>query len=127
MSVNTDPMAALYQRIKDLEAKIPKLNVDLAQASMHAYDGEVAKMKLTAQIAQLTAQLAEWQADAERLAKDYYQEFFYDADKCYCKFCDVESFTPEEIQHSPDCPITLHRQLVAKYGTENNQANVYVV
>jgi hypothetical protein len=47
-------------RIERLEAKIPKLNVDLAEASMHAYDGEVARMKLT-------AERDDWKADAERL------------------------------------------------------------
>lgn len=48
MSVNTDQMTALYQRIKDL---------------MHAYDDEVAKMKLTARIAQLTAEVARLNAE----------------------------------------------------------------
>jgi len=35
------------------------LNVDLAQASMHAYNGEIARMKLEAELARLTAELVE--------------------------------------------------------------------
>ena len=46
-------------RIERLEKKIPALNVDLAEASMHAYNGEVARMKLEAENARLTAELAE--------------------------------------------------------------------
>lgn len=46
-------------RIESLEKKIPALNVDLAEASMHAYNGEVARMKLEAENARMTAELAE--------------------------------------------------------------------
>ena len=46
-------------RIERLEKKIPALNVDLAEASMHAYNGEVARMKLEAENARMTAELAE--------------------------------------------------------------------
>ena len=38
-------------RIERLEKKIPALNVDLAEASMHAYNGEIARMKLEAELA----------------------------------------------------------------------------
>lgn len=99
----------------ELQDKFETLELDyrdVCQKRLEAADS------FSKQIIDLTNELAEARADAERLAKDYYQEYFYDADKCYCKFCDVESFTPEEIQHTPDCPITLHRQLVAKYEKE---------
>ena len=46
-------------RIERLEKKIPALNVDLAEASMHAYNGEIARMKLETDNARLTAELAE--------------------------------------------------------------------
>jgi hypothetical protein len=38
-------------RIERLEKKIPALNVDLAEASTHAYNGEIARMKLEAELA----------------------------------------------------------------------------
>lgn len=60
-------------RIESLEKKIPALNVDLAEASMHAYNGEVSRMNLEAELARLTAELAElrermrWISVSERL------------------------------------------------------------
>lgn len=36
--------------ISKLEAKIPKLNIDLAEASTHAYNSESARMKLEAEL-----------------------------------------------------------------------------
>ena len=45
-------------RIERLEKKIPALNVDLAEASMHAYNGEIARMKLETRIAELEAENA---------------------------------------------------------------------
>jgi hypothetical protein len=109
VSANTDPIFALQQRIKDLEAKIPKLNVDLAQASMHAYDGEVARMKLT-------AERDDWKADAERFAEHYGG---FDESGNYCAFCG--KYTERDgitINHLTICPITLHRELVEKYKKE---------
>jgi predicted RNA-binding Zn-ribbon protein involved in translation (DUF1610 family) len=44
-------------RIERLEKKIPALNIDLAEASMHAYNGEIARMKLETDNARLTASL----------------------------------------------------------------------
>ena len=44
-------------RIERLEKKIPALNVDLAEASMHAYNGEIARMKLETRIAELEAEV----------------------------------------------------------------------
>ena len=43
-------------RIERLEKKIPALNVDLAEASTHAYNGEIARMKLETENARLTAE-----------------------------------------------------------------------
>ena len=61
-------------RIERLEKKIPALNVDLAEASMHAYNGEVARMKLEAENAELKADLknkntriAELEAEIDQL------------------------------------------------------------
>jgi|GEM_PF-3267773 len=44
-------------RIERLEKKIPALNVDLAEASTHAYNGEIARMKLEAELARLNDEL----------------------------------------------------------------------
>ena len=52
-------LASRNDLIERLEKKIPALNVDLAEASMHAYNGEVSRMKLEAELARLTAELAE--------------------------------------------------------------------
>lgn len=61
--------------------------------------------ELNARIAQLTAERDEWKADAERLA------VFYCDLLGYCRYCGKQ-------EHTPDCPITLHRELEAKYGGE---------
>ena len=68
-------------RIESLEKKIPALNVDLAEASMHAYNGEVARMKLEAENAELKADLknkntriAELEAENNRLAELLHNE-----------------------------------------------------
>ena len=61
-------------RIERLEKKIPALNVDLAEASMHAYNGEVARMKLEAENARLTAELAELNDKAQRELREYIAE-----------------------------------------------------
>lgn len=44
-------LASRDEYISKLEVKIPKLNIDLAEASMHAYNGESARMKLEAELA----------------------------------------------------------------------------
>jgi len=57
---------------------------------------------LKAELAQLTAQLAEWRADAERLIQ-------------------LSNFKNKRAGEY----FELHEQLVEKYGGENNQANVF--
>lgn len=60
-------------RIERLEKKIPVLNVDLAEASMNAYNSEIARMKLEAELARRDARIAEleqerrWIPVSERL------------------------------------------------------------
>jgi chromosome segregation ATPase len=51
-------LASRDEYISKLEAKIPKLNIDLAEASMHAYNGESARMKLEAELARRDEELA---------------------------------------------------------------------
>lgn len=68
-------------------------------------------------IDQLTAQLAEWRKDAERLAGYHWMD-------TVMKTVAIAYFAgtiPEKvtISHSANCPITLHRQLVIKYGGQN--------
>jgi len=50
-------------RIERLEKKIPALNVDLAEASMHAYNGEIARMKLEAELARRDEIIARLKAE----------------------------------------------------------------
>jgi DNA-directed RNA polymerase subunit RPC12/RpoP len=68
-----------------------------------------------ATIAQLTAELAEARADAERLAKTFVIEVYPHEWVCRSG-CHHMGKSPATINHAPDCPITLHRELVAKYG-----------
>lgn len=50
-------LARRDEYISKLEAKIPKLNIDLAEASTHAYNGESARMKLEAELARRDEEL----------------------------------------------------------------------
>ena len=61
-------------RIERLEKKIPALNVDLAEASMHAYNGEIARMKLEAELARLTALVERLKEHANNL----FEWLYYD-------------------------------------------------
>ncbi len=112
-------------RIERLEKKIPALNVDLAEASMHAYNGEIARMKLETDNARLTASLHyantvcmeqkhvidRLKEDAERLASNYVIEAF--PHEWVCRGgCHHWARFGEQIDHAPDCPITLHRALM---------------
>ena len=65
-------------RIERLEKKIPALNVDLAEASMHAYNGEIARMKLEAELARRDASLLTEGEQKEILS---YIQGNYDRDK----------------------------------------------
>ena len=62
-------------RIESLEKKIPALNVDLAEASMHAYNGEVSRMNLEAELARLTAELAELRERISKAREAFYANF----------------------------------------------------
>jgi len=98
-------------RIERLEKKIPSLNVDLAEASMHAYNGEIARMKLEAELARRDEIIARLKEDAERLASTYVIEVF--PHEWVCRGgCHHWARFGEQIEHSPDCPITLHRALM---------------
>jgi ribosomal protein L37AE/L43A len=70
---------------------------------------------LNATIAQLTAERDAWKAYAERLAKTFVIEVYPHEWVCRSG-CHHMGKSPATINHAPDCPITLHRQLVAKYG-----------
>jgi len=98
-------------RIERLEKKIPSLNVDLAEASMHAYNGEIARMKLEAELARRDEIIARLKEDGERLASTYVIEVF--PHEWVCRGgCHHWARFGEQIEHSPDCPITLHRALM---------------
>ena len=90
-------------RIERLVKKIPALNVDLAEASMHAYNGEVSRMNLEAELARLTALVERLKEDAERLADGMIISPENEGD--FCSYCGG-------MEHVDDCPITLHRALM---------------
>jgi type I site-specific restriction-modification system R (restriction) subunit len=73
-------------RIERLEKKIPALNVDLAEASMHAYNGEIARMKLEAELARRDASLLTEGEQKEILS---YIRGNYDRDKIPCWLLDL--------------------------------------
>ena len=56
-------------RISRLEKKIPQLNVDLAQASMNAYNSEARAMKLEERVKYLEAEL-----DRMTVQRDQYRD-----------------------------------------------------
>jgi len=77
-------------------------------------------------LAEVEAERDEWRQDAERLAKSFVIEVYPHEWVCRSG-CHHMGKTPDTIEHSPDCPIKLHRELVAKYEvsmSENNQHNV---
>ena len=77
---------------------------------------------------QLEAELAKWKQDAERLAgaeTDIYSEGDEEYISCvHSGSCGYHVYRRKgaEFIHAPNCPITLHRELVAKYGGENNES-----
>lgn len=122
-------MSALVKRIKEgtngiydgtyLDVEISavvkndnlKPNVDLAQASTVAYDSEVARMKLEAQLARRDEIITRLKEDGDRLASTYVIEVF--PHEWVCRGgCHHWARFGEQIEHSPDCPITLHRALM---------------
>jgi len=95
-------------RIERLEKKIPVLNVDLAEASMHAYNGESARMKLETELARRDEIITRLKEDGERLFSGL-KDFDGTRGWKICKFCHAEM---EFVDHASDCPITLHRALM---------------
>ena len=79
-------LASRDEYISKLEAKIPKLNIDLAEASMHAYNGESARMKLEAELARRDASLLTEGEQREILS---YIRGNYDRDKIPCWLLDL--------------------------------------
>ena len=67
------------------------------------------------ELAEVTAERDEWKHDAERLAGRYMATYRT------CVHCEERLDDVGEVGHSPNCPITLHRELVAKYEGENNE------
>jgi rubrerythrin len=67
----------------------------------------------------LKSELKDWKADAERLAKHHLS--ITKANLFHCSYCGYITTDDDGIMvHQDTCPITLHRELVAKYGGENN-------
>lgn len=94
-----------------LTAENERLNHELELASQLMELNLEKYRTLQADNERLTADLAEWRKDAERLAGKY------EDDDGYCIHC-VAVIVYGPNKHAPDCPITLHRELVAKYGGE---------
>lgn len=136
--VKTSLVAAA--RLQDKHFEIQDLNAELAQLTaerdilqdkfetLELDYRDVCQKRLEAadsfskQIIDLTNDRDEWRADAERLAENYWG---VEGLATYCIHCNSSASFYANIPHDANCPITLHRQLVAKYGGENNQGNVF--
>jgi len=70
--------------------------------------------EMTAGVTQLKQERDEWKQDAERLAKSFVIEAYPHEWVCRSG-CHHMGKTPDTIEHAPNCPITLHRELVEKY------------
>ena len=91
-----------------------KLVGRLLESSLFMMIGDYLEDELQARIAQLEAERDEWRADAERLAKAFVIEVYPHEWVCRSG-CHHMGKTPDTIEHAPNCPITLHRQLEDKY------------
>lgn len=90
---------------RDMERKVKYLEADYVISNRELLIKQ-------AEIQRLTAELADWKADAERLAK----AFYWDELGCVCIHCgEYAELDGKYIPHKVDCPITLHRQLEDKY------------
>lgn len=77
-------------------------------------DTEACNARLVEQVEQLTAELAKWKQDAERLAKHHLS--ITKENLFHCSYCGYITTDDDGIMvHQDNCPITLHRELVAKY------------
>lgn len=77
---------------------------------------EDAKRQAIEQFAALTTERDSWKADAERLEDALIST---QDDRLYCLYCGEWAYTwemKETIHHSPDCPVSLHRQLAKAEG-----------
>lgn len=102
----SDVIGELLDEIEQLTAERDELKLAVAQTEL-----DISAWKNIC---------AEWRKDAERLATILDNLFMG------CILCNGKKKN-SHFTHEPDCPITLHRELGAKYGGENNQGNVYVV
>lgn len=96
-------------KIESLTRKCKALEADYAVSNREM-------LLMQVEIQRLTAELDACRADAERFAEHYGG---FDEGGNYCVFCG--EYTEQDgitINHDNDCPITLHRQLVEKYGKE---------
>ena len=69
VKINAEEQYRLNVWIKELEKKIPQLNVDLAQASMNAYNSEWRAMRLEERVKYLEAEL-----DRMTVQRDQYRD-----------------------------------------------------
>lgn len=100
-------IAQLEQERDILQDKFETLELDyrdVCQKRLEAADS------FSKQIIDLTNDRDEWRKDAERLATKHLD--LYNS----CVHCGHHKYSG--MDHAIDCPITLHRQLVAKYGGE---------
>lgn len=69
---------------------------------------------LNAELARRDEIITRLKEDAERLASTYVTEVYPHEWVCRSG-CHHMGKSPATINHAPDCPITLHRELVEKY------------
>lgn len=111
LEVVKEHIAQLAAERDDLQDKFETLELDyrdVCQKRLEAADS------FSKQIIDLTNERDEWRAAAERLAKTFVIEVY--PHEWACRGCHHMGKTPDTIEHAPNCPITLHRELVAKYG-----------
>ena len=87
------------------------LEADYAISNRELLILQVEISRLNAELARLTALVERLKEDAERLASTYVIEVF--PHEWVCRGgCHHWARFGEQIEHSPDCPITLHRALM---------------
>lgn len=92
---------------RDMERKVKYLEADYVISNRELLIKQVENQRLT-------AELAKWKQDAERLAKHHLS--ITKENLFHCSYCGYITTDDDGIMvHQDNCPITLHRELVAKY------------
>ena len=106
-----DTALQLSKNLGTAQNKIDNLEQDYAVSNRELLILQVEISRLNAELARLTALVERLKEDGERLASTYVIEVF--PHEWVCRGgCHHWARFGEQIEHSPDCPITLHRALM---------------